>query len=375
MNAIPLLLLSVFAVAVVLGIAAQSSRFCLHGGLRDAMFQGDARRLAAYVLAIGVAVLATGLAQMTLGQPLEPVRPPYTSGSLALGRYLIGGFVFGIGMMLARGCPLRNLVRVAQGSLQAVPVLVVMALSAYAMTRTPLFETAFAPWIGAWSVDLHKLGYAHQDLATLLGLTSPLARAALALVVAAVLIFLTVRHLPLRSARTLLVTSVVIGLVIAAGYWLTGGPLGAKAIDDASFMSMPPDGMGVQSFTFSAPLGDTTYFLMHPSMQTLSFGVVAVGGVLLGVLLSSLLRGEFKWEPNVDPRILVRQVIGGLLAGGSAVLGLGCTVGNGLSGLAVLSLGSLLSMIAMVVGAWGTLKVEALLVCQPTAPAGAKKAA
>jgi len=361
MNAIPLLLLAVFAIAVILGAAAQASRFCLHGGLRDALFNRDGRRLAAYVMAIAVAIALVALLQVVLGAAVNPVRPPHTSANLVWGRYLVGGLVFGVGMILARGCPLRNLVRVAQGNMQALVVLVVMALSAYAMTRTTLYATAFAPWLGDWSLDLRKWGFDHQDLGTLLHLSTPLARLIPALVLAAILFIAARRYLPLRASKGMAPAAVVIGAAVAAGYALTAGPLGAKAMDDAAFMTMPPDGMGVQSFTFSGPLADAVYFLLHPSMQTLTFGVVAIAGVLVGVFLSALARREFHWDAGVDARVLLRQCIGAALAGGSAVLALGCTVGNGLSGVAVLSVGAMIGLGAIVLGAWATLKVEALL--------------
>jgi len=375
MSAINLLLLAAFAVALILGAAAQASRFCLHGGLRDALFKRDGRRLAAFFLAVAVAIALVGVVQVALGQFVEPSRPPLTSPNLAWGRYLVGGLVFGVGMILARGCPLRNLVRVAQGNVQALVVLIVMAASAYAMTRTSLYAEVFAPWLGTWTIDLRKWGFGHQDLGTLLGIASPAARLLLALAVAVPTIAVAWRYLPLQSARVMTLGAAVIGATIAAGYALTAGPLGAKAIDDAAFLTLPPDGMGVQSYTFSGPLADTVYFLLHPSAQTLSFGVAAVAGVLVGVLISALLRGEFRWEAGVVPRVLLRQCIGAVLAGIGAILALGCTIGNGLSGLAVLSAGATLGLAAIVAGAWLTLKAEALLAARSGTAGVAESAA
>lgn len=375
MNAISLLLLGAFAAAAALGAAAQASRFCLHGGLRDTLFKRDPSRLGAYFMAIAVAIALVALLQAVLGQPVNPSRPPVTSASLAWGRYTVGGLLFGAGMILARGCPLRNLVRVAQGSMQALIVLVVMALSAYAMTRTALYESVFAPWLGNLTVDLHKWGFDHQDIGTLLGLSSASARLILALAVAAALFVAARRYLPQRSGRTLMFSATVIGAAIAAGYALTAGPLGVRALDDAAFMSTPPDGMGVQSFTFSAPLGDMLYFLLHPSSQTLTFGVAAVAGVLSGVLLSAVLRREFRWQAGINRRTLLRQCIGAAVAGSGAVLALGCTVGNGLSGVAVLSTGSLLGLASIVVGALVTLKLEAAFDARATPAASVESTA
>jgi len=358
MNSVQWLLLGVFAAALTIGAAAQASRFCLQGGLREAASQHDARRLAAYVFAVGAAVLFVGLLQIGLGQPVQPSRPPYTGADFLWGRYLVGGLLFGAGMMLARACPLRALVHTGQGSLQSGLVLIVMALSAYAMSRTDLYANTFAPWMSAWSFDLRKWGFDHQDFGTLLGLTSPGARLALSLTVAAALLMGAWRHLSLRSNKAMVLGAAAIGAAVAAGYAFTAGPLGEKAAEEASFMPLPPDGMGVQSFTFSGPLGDAVYFLLHPSSQTLSFGVMAAAGALLGALLSAVLRREFKWQAGFELRTLLRCCIGAAMVGGGAVLGLGCTIGHGLSGLSVLSAGSLLSMMAILAGAWITLKAE-----------------
>src|SRR3569832_1795334 len=119
MSAIQLLLLGVFAAALMLGASAQASRFCLQEGLREAALHRDGRRLAAYVVAIGVSIGLVGLLQITLGQAVNPSRPAYTGPDLLWGRYIVGGLLFGAGMMLARSCSLRTLVQVGQGSVQA----------------------------------------------------------------------------------------------------------------------------------------------------------------------------------------------------------------------------------------------------------------
>lgn len=99
MNVINLLLCAVFVTAMILGAAAQASRFCLHGGLRDVFVSRQSGRLAAYFLAMAVAIVLVALLQLILGHVVEPVRPPQTSPNLVWGRYLVGGFLFGAGMM------------------------------------------------------------------------------------------------------------------------------------------------------------------------------------------------------------------------------------------------------------------------------------
>src|SRR5690554_2582078 len=160
-------LLYVLVLAVVFGAAAQFTRFCLLGGISSYMGSRDGGRLAVYLGAIGVAIVVTTLVQWFAAIDLDQTQPPYRTADFAWGRYLIGGLLFGAGMVLARGCPVRSLVRSSQGHLQALVAIVVMAAAAYAMTRTSLFQTAFLPWIGGLSFDLAAVGIQHQDLASL----------------------------------------------------------------------------------------------------------------------------------------------------------------------------------------------------------------
>ena len=359
MTAITELLIGAFAAAAVLGAAAQSTGFCPQGGLRETLLKRKPTRLAAYGVAVGAALVAVALLQLTFGQALIPSRPAYTGPDLPWGRYVLGGLLFGFGMVLARGCPLRTLVRVEQGSLQAVLVLAVMGLAAYAMSRTSLYGRWFAPWIDGWSLDLRRFGLAHQDLGTVLGLAGVGAHVALGLALGVAVLVLCWRALPLRKSGGLWLGAALIGVVVAAGYALTAGPIGKQAMDDAAFMSQPPDGLGVQSYSFAGPLSDAAYFLLHPSNQTTTFGVMAVAGALLGALLAALLRRDFRLQGLARWREGARQLFGAVLTGGGAVLGLGCTVGHGLSGVSVLSVGSMLGLASIFTGAWLAIRLQA----------------
>lgn len=351
----------VLALSIVFGLAAQFSRFCLVGGLSSYQQSRDGRRMAVYLAAIGVAILATTLIQYFSGIDLDQTRPAYRSPDFAWGRYLIGGFVFGVGMVLARGCPVRSLVKVTQGNLQALLAVIFMALAAYAMTRTSLYATAFLPWVGHLSTNLDAFGIKHQDLASILGGGRAL-YLTLAIVISALLLFTSWRWLPLRANWLGWLGALSIGIVVGLAFWVTGGPLGQAASDAAEMMNNPQQGLGLQSFTFSAPMGDVAYFLQHPTIfATITFGVVAVFGLLLGSLISALIRREFQWTIPHSWKEWVRTIIGALLVGGGSVLAMGCTVGHGLSGISTLALGSFMALAAIMVGAWITLRIEEIL--------------
>lgn len=351
-------LLYVLVLAVVFGAAAQFTRFCLLGGMSSYMGSRDGGRLAVYLGAIGVAIVVTTLVQWFAAIDLDQTQPPYRTADFAWGRYLIGGLLFGAGMVLARGCPVRSLVRSSQGHLQALVAIVVMAAAAYAMTRTSLFQTAFLPWIGGLSFDLAAVGIQHQDLASLVG-GGPIVSLFFAAVLAVILLLVSWRWLSLRGNGLAWVGIVLIGSAVGLGFWVTGGAPG-QAADMASMMEpMPQEGMGTQSFTFSAPLGDVVYFLRNPSnLSVITFGVVAVIGVFFGSLASALVRRDFQFSVPRGVGEWLRTVIGALMVGVGAVLAMGCTIGHGLTGVSTLALGSMLSLAAIMLGAWAILRIE-----------------
>ena len=361
MNSITQLLAGGFLVSLVLGGAAQASRFCPQGGLREAVLEGRPQRLAAYFAATGFALLAVAGLQWLLQQGLQPSHPPYRSQQFPWGRYALGGLLFGSGIVLARGCPLRTLVLSAQGSVQALLSLGAMSVAAFAMTSSFVFNDWIAPWIVRLNLDLGRWGWRSQGLDALLGLHGWQARALLGLALGALVLVLAARASAGEWRRLRWAGSALIGLTVAAGYWLTAGPIGARAATDAAFMSQPPDGMGVQSFSFAGPLSDLAHFAMHAHAQTFTFGVVLVLGTFLGAAISAVVRRELRMQLPRAPRELALRLLGAMMTGAGAVLGLGCTVGHGLSGLAVLSMGSALGLACIFLGAMGTVWIESRL--------------
>ena len=362
MTSIHQLLLGGFVLSMVLGAAAQASRFCPQGGLREAMLESRPARLAAYFVAIGTALLAVAALQFAQGHALEPSRPPYLSPQLAWGRFGLGGILFGAGMVLARGCPLRTIVRSAQGSLQAALSLIAMGVAAFAMTSTFVFNDWVAPWIGRLSFDLGRCGWHSQGLDAALGLHGPEARAALGAAIGGAVLAFATRSLRGKAHRGHWIGAVAIGAMVTAGYALTAGPLGSRAADEAAFMSQPPDGLGVQSFSFAGPLSDTARFLLHAGAQTFTLGVVLLLGAFAGAWISAVVRREFRIQPPPAPRAMAVQLLGALMTGAGAVLGLGCTVGHGLSGISVLSIGSAFGLASIFAGAWLAIRIESQVV-------------
>lgn len=354
--------LAVFVLALVFGFAAQKSAFCPVGGLRDWLNQNNPGRLWTYLAAIAVAMLSVSLIESLGWVELSQTRPPYRTEDFAWGRYVIGGFIFGFGMVLAAGCGMRNLIRVGQGSYKAIWLVALMALTAYVMTRTSFYAEWVMPIVAPMTTSLSNAGA--QDLASLL-VGSSAESHAIWLLILSWIIGLTILYFAFKNSAfrrpSYILSAFAIGLVIAAAYWLTGGEFAKGLQDEAMFMATPPEGLGTQSFTFAAPMGDLVYYLMSPSeLSLITFGVLAVVGLAVGSLIASLLSKQFAISGFTSKRDGLISSIGAILVGFGVVLAMGCSIGHGLSGTATLALGSFLALAAISAGAYVGLKLEPL---------------
>ncbi|MDH5535124.1 MAG: YeeE/YedE family protein, partial [Betaproteobacteria bacterium] len=162
-------LLAVFVVAAIMGAVVNKTNFCTMGAVSDWVNIGDTGRMRAWLFAMALALIGVlGLestATVSLG---SNTFPPYRTAQFAWLRYIVGGLLFGIGMTLASGCGNKTLVRVGNGNLKSLVVLVVAAIAAYFMLWSALFEKAFVPWIAATTINLSNYGMPDQQLSTVL---------------------------------------------------------------------------------------------------------------------------------------------------------------------------------------------------------------
>lgn len=318
------------------GALAQRTSFCTMGGVSDLVLMGDGRRLRAWALAMAVAVLGTqvlaGFGLVDLGKSI------YLGPNLGWFGAIAGGLAFGFGMVLTGGCGQRTLVRLGAGNLRSLVVLLVLAVTAY-MTMRGLIAAARLP-LEAWiNLDLRGLGLDSQGLAPLLG--RPVATLAVA---GALLAYCFADARFRRSARDL-VAGIGVGLLIVAG-WVITGILGQ---DD--FEPQP-----VASFTFVAPVADSLQYMMTFTGASIGFGVATVGGMLVGAFAAARLSGSFRLEAFSDRADLLRHLAGAAMMGVGGVFALGCTIGQGVTGLSTLAIGSLLAVAAIIAGAVGGVK-------------------
>ena len=356
---------AVFAAAVVMGAVTSKTNFCAMGAVSDWVNIGDTGRMRAWVFSMAVALAgvialeAAGLASLS-GETF----PPYRTANFAWIRYLLGGFMFGVGMTLAGGCGNKTLVRIGGGNLKSLVVLAIGAVGAYLMLWTPLFEKAFLPWVSATTINLQSYGVANQELGTILAGMFGMAMSkhlnlAVALAVLAGLLVFCFKSADFRTEHDHILGGAVIGAAIAAGWWLTGGPIGREWKEYADMATVVPSRVQVQSYTFVSPMGDTLRYLLDPlNFSLVNFGVMALAGVILGSSLWAVLTGQFRIEWFADGKDFANHAVGGVLMGTGGVLSMGCTIGQAITGISTLAIGSILTFLAIVIGAAGTMKYQ-----------------
>ncbi len=357
-------LLTVFVVASVMGATVNKTNFCTMGAVSDWVNMGDTGRLRAWILAMAVAVGGALLMQHLGWVDLDESRVPYRTPVFDWARFVLGGLTFGVGMTLASGCGNKNLIRIGGGNLKSVLVVIVLAVFAYLMTRTDFYGIVFYSWMNPVAFDLSLHGIESQEVSAIIaGLVGsediPAFRLAAGGLFTAVCLFIAFKSGELRNNPDNILGGLVIGLAILAGWYITGGPMGQEWIEAAEFADEPPAAVGVQSFTFIAPTADTLSWAMEPANTLLiTFGIAALAGVISGSFVYSLITRNFRIEWFKDLADFFRHMIGGALMGIGGVLGLGCTVGQGIAGLSTLALGSFIVVVSIVLGSALTMKIQ-----------------
>ena len=355
-------LLTVFITAVVMGAVANKTNFCTMGAVSDWVNMEDKGRLHAWILAMAVAmgglVAMQGSGLFIFPEDASQTFPPYRTASLAWGRYILGGFIFGIGMTLGSGCGSKTLIRIGGGNIKSIIVLIVGAIVAYIMLHTDFFGLYMLPWISVTTLDLAARGLSGQDIGSIVG-ASATGKIAIGAAVASALLWFVFKNREFRSDSDNIAGGLVVGLAIVIGWYVTGSEMGQMWIEDAAFSDNPPTRVAVQSFTFISPMGDTARAVMNPMNSTfINFGVMALVGVIVGSFLYAILSKRFRVEWFANGKDAVNHIIGGAMMGFGGVLGMGCTVGQGITGVSTLALGSFMVLASIIFGSALTMKVQ-----------------
>ena len=354
-----------FLAAVVMGVAISRTNFCTMGAVSDWVNLRDFGRLGAWMLAIVVTMLSVSILEVSSVFELDGSRPPYRSPTFAWLRYLLGGLMFGVGMTLAGGCVSKNLVRFGGGNLKSFVTLIFAAICAYLMTKTVFFEIAFYNWIHPLSIDLSPLDIQTQDIGSIMAALIPSIDAGVfhivtAIAVSVLVVWFILKTRGIRNNLTNISAGLIIGGAVTVGWYLTAGPAGIEWAEAAEFVDNPPVGVGVQSFTFVNPLGEfISLFLDLGNISILvTAGMLAAVGLVAGSFADALVSRQFRLSWFASFRDFVVNAVGGILMGIGGVLALGCTIGQGISGLSTLAVGSIIVLVAIIFSSAVTLKVQ-----------------
>ncbi|MEE9492289.1 MAG: YeeE/YedE family protein [Gammaproteobacteria bacterium] len=374
-----MLLWGTFGLAFILGFVANKTNFCTMGAVSDWVNIGDKGRFRAWLLAITVALMGVILLEKMGLVNVTSSFPPYRAESLIWAENLLGGILFGIGMTLASGCGNKTLIRIGGGNLKSIMVAAIIGIIAYFMlnplpgTDQTLFTLLFYSWIRPLAIDLGKA----QDLGTLIAGPEKAvdARLWIGFLIAVALQIYIFKSVDFRKSRDNILAGVVVGLVVLGGWYLTSNitinvddnPLTLQGyVQDWDFLAESEEGkpadsrpLAPQSFTFISPLGQTAgYSATGFDRAYLTFGVMAVLGVLIGSLLWSLLSRSFRIEWFASVKDFFNHFIGALLMGVGGVLALGCTLGQAVTGISTLALGSFIAFFGIVAGCALTMKIQ-----------------
>lgn len=337
-SSMPILLAGLF-LGLIIGTASRWAEFCTLGAIADTVVLGDQRRLRAWGLAIAVSIAGTQVLHMVgivdIGQSI------YLGSGFGWLGALLGGLMFGLGMALVGTCGYGTLIRLGGGDLRALVDLATLGFFAYltlsgpiAYVRTFLIEPTNIALPGLENPGFPELA------AYVFGLANGSIRPLMVLLIVASLLFFCFRDRSFRSCYKQIVVAIIIGLAVTAA-WLTTGAIGHDEFDPR-----PPI-----SLTFVRPLGDSLLYLMLMSGMNMNFGIASVAGVLIGAHLVARAKDEWRCEGFDGDREMIRHFAGSALMGTGGVLALGCTIGQGISGMSTLSLSAPLALLAIFAGA------------------------
>ncbi len=338
-----------FAIGFVLGGIGQRTQFCTMGALSDIVAMGDWHRMRMWLLAIGVAVLGSGALHGAGLIDLD--KSIYRTPNFMWLSHIVGGLSFGAGMVLASGCAAKTLIRIGGGSLKSLLVFIVLGLVAY-MTMRGVLGVFRVKTLDTVAVTLSG----GQDIPALLAAAGLAPKSALLLPVLILGGGLSMACLYRRDFRTgdLWLGGLGTGLAVVAA-WYVSGHLGylAEHPETLAEAFLTTRSGHMEALSFVAPQAYTLELLMlwSDTGRQLSFGVATALGVVAGSLAGSLWTRRFRWEGFVGLEDTASHLIGAALMGFGGVLAMGCTIGQGISGISTLALGSLLTFAAIVLGA------------------------
>ncbi len=314
---------------LLFGFMAQRSRFCLRAAAIEFWSGRMGARLVVWLLAFMAAVVAVQAAIVAGQLDVSQARQLSARGSVS--GALLGGLIFGAGMVMTRGCASRILILSAQGNLRAL-----LSGLVFAVTAQATLSGSLAPWREAISAWWTVEGGGSRDLLAWAGLGHG---AALALAFLGLAVALGLGWRAQRSGDMNLwawLGGLGVGLSVAFAWWVS------YQISEQSFGAVP-----IQGVTFSGPSAEWLMRVLDSPAPAVGFGFGLMPGVFLGSLLGALLGREWKLEGFQGGSSMPRYIVGAMLMGFGSMLAGGCAVGAGVTGGAVFALTAWLTLFAI----------------------------
>lgn len=320
------------------------------GAVSDIVNMGDWQRMRQWAMAAGVAMLGFG-ALVYLGK-VDPSKTLYASSRVLWLSAIVGGLFFGFGMVLASGCGSKTLVRIGGGSLKSVVVFIVMGVAAFAtlkglpaMIRVATVDQVAINTVAASSISMPAM--------SIFGIKIQLAQLLLSVIVGGGLVAWALLGKEFRSFENVL-AGLGIGSVITAMWWASGS-LGFVAEHPETLQEafVATNSGRAEALSFVAPVAYTVDWFMFFSDKTkvITLGIASVFGVIAGSAVVALFTKSFRWEGFGGTEDVANHLVGATLMGMGGVTAMGCTVGQGLSGISTLSTMSFIAAAAIIAGA------------------------
>lgn len=348
-----------FGLGIVFGFIANKTNFCTMGAISDVVNMGHWGRMRAWLLAIAVAMIGTNM--LAYFGYIDLTKNIYTGNNFPWLAFIVGGLCFGVGMTLAAGCGNKTLVRVGGGSLKSVVVFIFLGFAAMATLKGIL---------GAFRVNVLQSPAATvrfeqgQTLPAFMsglgGLSSSTLQLAIASLIGLGILIFVFKDKAFRKSLDNNLAGLVIGLIVIGGWYVTGHLGFAENPDTLEMTFLGTNSHLAESMSFIAPSAYTLEYWAYwtDASNIITFGVATVFGVVLGSFLYAMITKSFRWEAFSSAQDMFYHIIGGILMGFGGVTAMGCTIGQGITGVSTLSIGSLLAFASIIAGSAITMKIQ-----------------
>lgn len=356
-----IVILGGFVLAFVFGAVSSKTNFCTMGAISDIVNMSHWGRMRMWLLTIAVAIMGTGaLAYMDW---IDVSKTVYQRPTLTWLSFVVGGLVFGVGMTIASGCTNKNLIRLGSGSIRSLVVLVFTAIASY-MTLKGLFAQWRASFLDPVTIDLSHWGLSNQGLGWVLskmtGMEIKSAILATSLTLGLGIFAFVFKDARFRGNLWHVFGSITLGCIVVLAWYVTGHIGYGEHPETMEMVYFSTNTRTLEAMSFVAPIAYGLELLMLWTDNTLrmTFGIATALGVVLGSLAYALASKKFRWEGFASFSDLRTQLIGAVLMGFGGVTATGCTVGQGISGVSTLAIGSFIVMASIIAGSVATMHYQ-----------------